>query len=139
MAGCGTHNNQDKRRKKEFFKGGAPESAGKGPVNAQYSSNSGGSSVSSVNNYSKLGSYVKGKNYGAVPTSLNDPRMAKADPKQVKFVLPEYGGVGYDILQHGCASGDDSGYFSINKAYPGYPGQCGKPMCGKSPMSYWQQ
>ena len=55
----------------------------------------------------------------------------------VKFVLPEYGGVGYDILQHGCASGDDAGYFNIDKAYPGYPGSCGKPMCGKSPMSYW--
>lgn len=135
MAGCNRKNTANK--KKEHFKGGLPESAGKGPVNAQYSSG-GGSSVSSVNNYSKLGSYVKGKNYGAVPTSLNDPRMEKADPKQVKFVLPEYGGVGYDILQHGCASGDDSGYFNINRAYPGYPGHCGKPMCGKSPMEYWQ-
>ena len=135
MTGCNRNNTA--RKKKEHFKGGLPESSGKGPVNAQYSSG-GGSSVSTVNNYSKLGSYVKGKNYGAVPTSLNDPRMEKADPKQVKFVLPEYGGVGYDILQHGCASGDDSGYFNINRAYPGYPGHCGKPMCGKSPMEYWQ-
>ena len=86
--------------------------------------------------YSTLGKYSKGENYGAVPTSLSDPRMEKADPSKIKFVIPEYGGVGYNILQHGCASPDDAGYFNLSKAYPGYPGACGKNMCGKSPMEY---
>ena len=68
--------------------------------------------------YSTLGKYSKGENYGAVPTSLSDPRMEKADPSKIKFVIPEYGGVGYNILQHGCASPDDAGYFNLSKAYP---------------------
>ena len=129
-------NQLNRKRTRENFKGGPPGSAGKGPVGAQYTTRS-GSSVNSSNGYSTLGSYVQGKNYGAIPTSLNDPRMKNVDPSKVKFVLPEYGGVGYDILQHGCASGDDAGYFNIDKAYPGYPGSCGHSMCGKSPMSYW--
>jgi len=130
---CG---NNRRNLRKEHFKGGAPESLGKGPVSAQHSSGNVGG-VSSTNTYANLGGYVKGKNYGAVPTSLTDPTMAKTDPSKVKFVLPEYGGVGYNILQHGCASADDSGYFNISKAYPGYPGTCGKPMCGKNPMGYF--
>lgn len=60
------------------------------------------------NSYAKLGCY-----YGAGST------MPALKPKQVNLVnvVPDWGGISYDALQHGVDCNDT--YFSLANAYPG--------------------
>jgi hypothetical protein len=66
-------------------------------------------------NYKSLGNY-----------SGNGSTMAALQPKigQNKIVIPSYGSIGYNTLNHGKEVSNCSGYFGIGDAYGSGAGNC---------------
>jgi hypothetical protein len=66
-------------------------------------------------NYKNLGNY-SGRNstMAALPSSMN----------QNAFVVPGYGGISYETLNHGRTVPSCSGYFNIQSAYGAGAGNC---------------
>lgn len=67
-------------------------------------------------NYKNLGNYSE--------SSSTMPALASTTSQDKKFVIPSYGGVGYDTLNHGKNVPSCSGYFNIQSAYGSGVGNC---------------
>lgn len=65
--------------------------------------------------YATLSHYNQG--YGAGPMAP----IPSGTPSQAVQIVPTYGAIGYNTLQHGTKYPSCSGYFDISNAYPNFP------------------
>lgn len=83
---------------------------------------SGGCSYATLDNYNQ--NYFGRGMVGA-------PTMSQTRSHEI-YVVPSYGGPGYDKLMH-AKYPSCSGYYDVNSAYPNYPNACGRfssRLCG---------
>ena len=73
------------------------------------------------------GDYATLAGYNSGPTAfIAGPPVPSQSAVQPVVIVPSYGGVGYSILQNNLPFNQltNSGYFTVNNAYPSYGNNC---------------